>query len=111
MCGIGTGKLQSAGESLSSSSAQTLLGIVEPNSTAPPAAAALPKKLRRDKRARNWEAGEVLFIRLSSFIFLIHFFLRFVNAQKGLYRRRAAQAVQLGGTLKLAGPRESQYFC
>src|SRR5215813_7765394 len=69
MCGIGTGKLQSADEPVSSS-AQTLLGIEEPNSTAPPAAAALPKKLRREKRARNWEAGEVLFIPASSFLFL-----------------------------------------
>jgi hypothetical protein len=68
MCGIGTGKSQSTDVPVSSS-AQTLLGMLEPNSTAPPAAAALPKKLRRDKRARKWEAGEVLFIPVSSSLF------------------------------------------
>src|SRR5437867_6285974 len=82
MCGIGTGKSQSPGNPhrdsssflcssflffLSSflsflSSAPTLLGMLEPSSTALPATAARPKKPRRDTAAMNLEAGEVLSI-------------------------------------------------
>ena len=79
MCGIGTGKSQSPGDPhrdsssflssffllfLSSflSSAPTLLGILEPSSTALPATAARPKKPRRDTAAMSLDAGKVLFI-------------------------------------------------
>jgi hypothetical protein len=63
MCGIGTGKSQSPGKPHGdASSAQTLAGTLELNSAAPLAAAARPKKLRRDIAAISLEAGEVLFI-------------------------------------------------
>ena len=72
MCGIGTGKSQRPGmlpeDVSSSSSALIFSGILELSSTALPATAARPKKLRRDNAATNLEAGEVFFIRCPSFL-------------------------------------------
>src|ERR1700745_3499268 len=68
MCGIAPGKSQSPREPSSSlpSSAQTFAGILEPNSTAPLAAAARPKKLRRDNAAMSLEGEVILILSLLS---------------------------------------------
>jgi hypothetical protein len=69
MFGIGTGKSQSPGTPHGdASSAQTLAGTLELSSAAPPAAAARPKKLRRDNAAIILEVGEMLFIPWSSYL-------------------------------------------
>jgi hypothetical protein len=60
MCGIGTGKSQSPGKP--SSSAHTLLGMLDPSNTAPPAIAARPKKFLRDNAALGLEAVETVLI-------------------------------------------------
>src|ERR1700758_387289 len=82
MCGIGTGKSQSPGKPQGDpSSAQTLAGTLELNSAAPPAAAARPKKLRRDNAAISLEVGEVLFIPYV--LLAIRFLSNFVKWEVG----------------------------